>query len=349
MRLLAVFALLAGLAAAVGLVLWQGAADVWHAAAQLGPAGLAALLLLRATTVAGMGRAWSLLARGRADAAPWRFIWGRLLRDGAGDTLPLSQLGGYVIGARAATLAGVEGRFAAASTLVDLTTEALGQFAYMLAGLALLAWLRPGTAFAGPVAALLLAIIAALLIAIRLLPSETNPGTTRFQRLAQRLIGRWLPAGQGASPDRIVLGLFARRARIALAATLHFGCWLLSGIDAWLTLHLMGIACTVPQALVIDSLMFGLRTLAFLVPNALGVQEGGFVLFGALFGIPAEAALALSLIRRVRDLMLNAPALLAWQALEARAAWRRRQLENGPPAGGPPVTQPAVQSAGRNS
>ncbi len=32
-----------------------------------------------------------------------------------------------------------------------------------------------------------------------------------------------------------------------------------------------------------------------MVPGALGALEGGFVLFGALFGLPADMALAISL------------------------------------------------------
>jgi hypothetical protein len=38
----------------------------------------------------------------------------------------------------------------------------------------------------------------------------------------------------------------------------------------------------------------------------------------ALFGVPAEVALAMALIKRVPDLILGAPALMGWQALEGR-------------------------------
>ena len=46
-----------------------------------------------------------------------------------------------------------------------------------------------------------------------------------------------------------------------------------------------------------------------------------------LFGIGADAALALSLIKRGRDLVIGVPALLAWQALEGRQAWSRLVVE----------------------
>jgi hypothetical protein len=50
----------------------------------------------------------------------------------------------------------------------------------------------------------------------------------------------------------------------------------------------------------------------------LGVQDGALIAICAIFGVPAEIALATALIKRVPDLVLGAPALLGWQALEGR-------------------------------
>jgi hypothetical protein len=36
----------------------------------------------------------------------------------------------------------------------------------------------------------------------------------------------------------------------------------------------------------------------------------------AIFGVPPEAALALSLVKRLPDLVLGVPGLIAWQAME---------------------------------
>jgi len=65
------------------------------------------------------------------------------------------------------------------------------------------------------------------------------------------------------------------------------------------------------------------RSMAFMVPQALGVQEGGYIMMGAMFGVPAEAALALSLVRRARDLTIGVPVLLLWQIMEGRRLTRR--------------------------
>lgn len=61
----------------------------------------------------------------------------------------------------------------------------------------------------------------------------------------------------------------------------------------------------------------------FLVPGALGIQEGGYMMLAALVGIPAHLGLTLSLARRVREMMLSVPALLAWQVSRGDACGRR--------------------------
>jgi hypothetical protein len=47
-----------------------------------------------------------------------------------------------------------------------------------------------------------------------------------------------------------------------------------------------------------------------------------------VFGIGAPTALAFSLVRRARDLMVGAPAVVAWQVMERR----RRGIRTAEPA-----------------
>jgi glycosyltransferase 2 family protein len=74
----------------------------------------------------------------------------------------------------------------------------------------------------------------------------------------------------------------------------------------------------------IESLLYAIRSAAFAVPNAVGVQEGAYVMLGALFGLSPDMALALSLLKRGRDITIGVPVLLCWQALEGGALMRRR-------------------------
>ena len=74
----------------------------------------------------------------------------------------------------------------------------------------------------------------------------------------------------------------------------------------------------------IESLSQAVRAAAFLVPGAFGIQEGGFIAVCAVYAIPGPAALALSLVKRVPELVLGLPYLMVWQAYEGRAWMRRR-------------------------
>ena len=66
----------------------------------------------------------------------------------------------------------------------------------------------------------------------------------------------------------------------------------------------------------ISEARLAVRGASFAIPGALGAQEGGLIVLCAIFGVPPEAALALSLVKRIPDLVIGVPGLLAWQAME---------------------------------
>jgi uncharacterized membrane protein YbhN (UPF0104 family) len=105
---------------------------------------------------------------------------------------------------------------------------------------------------------------------------------------------------------------------------LHLACWIASATEAWLVLRLAGEPLPFSAVLVLESMLYAVRTSAFVVPNAVGVQEGAYILLGATFGLSPEMALALSLLKRARDLAIGLPTIGVWQALEGGRLWRRR-------------------------
>ena len=65
--------------------------------------------------------------------------------------------------------------------------------------------------------------------------------------------------------------------------------------EIWLVMQALGQPLGMIDSFILESLGSGIRAAAFMLPRALGALEGGFVLFGALFGLPADTALAISL------------------------------------------------------
>jgi putative membrane protein len=326
MKRIAVLAFIVGLAVITFLVFTHGAAAVWHALAAIGWRGFALICLCHLALIGLMGLSWRVIVPNSGGAPRHMFIWARLVRDSGAEILPLSQLGGFVMGARAATLSGVSSVVAAASTVVDVTLELFAQLAFTALGLGLLIVAKPDTSLAVPVATGLgIMLVAAIAFVI-----AQRRGLSIVDRLAGHLLDGWIKSRQTL---RIIQGeisaIYGRPGRIWLCATLHFLCWLASGLEAWLAVRLMGVSVDVDAMLTIESLLYAIRSVAFAVPNAVGVQEGAYLVIGGLFGLAPETVLALSLLKRARDLMLGAPALLAWQIVEARRVLARRNARHG--------------------
>jgi uncharacterized membrane protein YbhN (UPF0104 family) len=74
---------------------------------------------------------------------------------------------------------------------------------------------------------------------------------------------------------------------------------------------------TLVEAVVIESLIQAISSAAFFVPGGLGVQEGGFILVGGALGLDPSTCLALAAARRIRDLLVFVPGLIAWQFAES--------------------------------
>jgi putative membrane protein len=316
-RLAALLALFAGIALTLFLVVRAGLTPVATALAALGIAGLLVVVVAHLPIVALLGLAWWAIGGGGQRPGVVQFIWARAIRDGAAEALPFSQLGGYAIGARALSLSGADAATAGVSTLLDLVLELAAKIPYLLLGLALLAWLTASRAAAIVGFGVLLAALMGIAVWRR-----AGGVPTQF---AERFVARWQRIAVWR--ERIAAALAemtARRAALRSSFVLHFACWVLGAGETWLMFRLMHVAASPGAALVIDSLLGGVRALSFFVPGAIGVQEGGYVLLCGLFGLSPGAALAFSFARRARDILIAAPVLLSWQWREGRAFLLRR-------------------------
>ena len=115
------------------------------------------------------------------------------------------------------------------------------------------------------------------------------------------------------------LGLiYGHTLRLALGFFVHLLGWLGTGVAGWIAYRVIGVPIDFDDALAIEALLSAAAAMAFLVPVNAGVQEAGYAGLGAIFGVPPELSLGVSLIRRARDLAVGMPILLLWQVLEVR-------------------------------
>ncbi len=209
---------------------------------------------------------------------------------------------------------GVAPERAYGSLAADLMTEIIAQIAFLGLGLGLLsAHLARGAEARAFELCFLVAIALALLTIACLVWAQR-----RGIRLLDRLVERFAPAAsaqvQGAR--EVMAGLHHRPWRLLASTGLHLGGWVSSALGSWIVLHLMGVPISVPAVIAIESLLSAIKSAAFVIPNAVGVQEAAYALIGQVFGLSGEMGVALSLLRRAKDLAIGAPLLLVWQALE---------------------------------
>ncbi|MBM3528775.1 MAG: flippase-like domain-containing protein [Alphaproteobacteria bacterium] len=320
-----------GVAVLIGLTLWSGAGLVGQAILDSGWA-VAAVVLIRISGVAGAGAGWWLLFP--ADIRPRlpALMGIRFIREATNAILPLAQIGGDFIGARCLALRGTRGSVAAASVMVDVLVQAATMVAFALIGLTLLL-VNGGSEIVAWSAGIGIGIAIPALAAFFVAQSEHG----------HRLITKALTALAGGREWRVfgaVDELFAQLQRfyanrIGLVRSFfwHLADWFVGVVEVWIVLNFMGYAISIEQALIIESLMQAVRGAAFAIPGALGAQEGGLIVLCAMYGIPPDAAVALSLVKRIPDFVIGIPGVLAWQAMEGRNFFRRsaaRSQTGGP-------------------
>ncbi|MBV9777280.1 MAG: flippase-like domain-containing protein [Acetobacteraceae bacterium] len=318
---------LLGVALAVGLVVWLGAGKIVRSVASIGWGGFAILVGWQFLMCVVLAAAWHRLCPG---ARLRTLIWGRLVREGGANILPFSEVGALAFGARAITLGGVTWERAVASSIADTAAEFIGEIPFILFGFVLLLARGPSSSLVLPLA-LGLALLAAGVVA--LIWAEKHSARL-FQAIGRRIAARW--ARKAAREASVIQHefehLFTQPRRLGTAACIHFAGWVGGGVTVWMAYRMLGGQIDVAPAMAIEGLLSGALAVAFLVPGGLGVQEASYVLIGQAFGMPAHLSIGLSFLRRARDIVIGAPALLVWQAIEVRRL-RRAAAETESAAG----------------
>jgi putative membrane protein len=318
----------AGIAACIGLTAWSGIDAVGNAVASVGW-GMPFVMLTRAATVSVAGAGWWLLfpASGRLRLRAAVLL--RFVREAVNALLPLTQVGGDIIGARLLTFWAVSGPLAAASIIIDVLMQAVTQLLFAALGLVALVALGADKTVAG-VAATSLALAAPMLGGFYL--AQRGRGHRILHYVLSRLKGdsNWRVLGTVDAVYQCLSMIYARGSSLAASCLVHVVGWLIGVAEVLIVLGCMGQPVTIGEALVIESLVQAVRGAAFTIPSALGVQEAGMILLCGIFGIPPDQALALSLIKRAADLVLGIPGLVALQILEGErlmANFSRREAQ----------------------
>jgi putative membrane protein len=319
-RTAAVVAAVIGLAVATAVIGYFKVGSVLAAIRPIGVEGFLVAIVAQVSLFVTLGLSWWLVAPGEPGRRAPLFMAGRLSREAASDVLPFSQFGGIVIAARVAILGGVATGTAFGSIVVDLSFEMIAQLIYTLVGVALLVH---HLGLGGGNNKLLFSLIGGMAFAVVMVTSFIAT-QTRGLKVMEGFAVRLVPAAaeHASAVAKVVEAAYSKPLRLWITLALHVFSWFAAAVGTWLILWFMDRPLPYLSVVAIESLLFAIRNAAFIAPSGLGVQEGAYALLGPLFGLPAEAALALSLVKRARDIAIGVPVLLIWQVFEGRRPLR---------------------------
>lgn len=321
-RLLVVAAGL-GLILAVAIIAYQGFGAVTQAFAAVGY-GLAAVVVLRACELAGAGLGWWIVFPADSRRHPvYVCMWVRFIREAINSLLPVAQVGGEIAGARIMTLFGISAGVAGATVLVDMLMQVVSLFLFVIVGIGILATYGANDALVGS----MMAGISIMGIALAgFFFAQRFGGAKLIDRALMKAAEKsgWSSLANLASLHDNLVRIYGDVPRFLLAMLVHISVWFFGALEVLVALNLMGYPISYLDAVVIESLGQAVRAAGFLIPGALGVQEAGFIAVCAVFGIPAPAALALSLVKRVPEFVLGPPFLFVWHGHETRALIHRK-------------------------
>ena len=322
MKLVLTLAALVGVAFGVWLVLHFGADQVGQAFLSAGWRGMLAISAVYFCSIILGALAWRALFPATPDVTQL-LLWARWLRESAANLLSVVPAIGEAVAVRELTIHRVPLGLAVAATVVDLTMELASLLVFTLLAVVILLTEQP-TAPAGWWLALGVLVcsgcVAGFIVA-------QHKGLFRFLETLPGRLG-WTQAWPGSSDPvgihTAIQDIYRHRMRVAVNFAIHLLAWVVGAGETWVGLWFMGHQVTVAEALVIESMLHALRTVAFMVPWAAGVQEGVYLVAGTLFGLSPQVGLGLSLLRRAREIVTGLPSIIIWQCLEPWRLWRNR-------------------------
>ncbi len=312
-----------GLALFTALIAWFGAAEITDALLVIGW-GILAVSLFRLALLTFDLLSWRVLLDSGNRRSFARLFWIRWVADSINTLLPVARVGGEILRAHMLHRRSVDGAVAGASVMVDVTAGIFTQLLFSVVGV--IAFVL--VVGAGESTNLNLSI-GLVLFGLGVTGFYLVQRSGLFSVLA-RVAGQTIDGaawrkltGAAIEFDTATTALYQNKSAVALCCFWRIVGWVSGTAEVWLILYLLGHPVSFAEAFILESLGQAARSAGFMVPGGIGIQEGGLLLIGAHLGLTPELALALSLAKRAREIIVGVPCLIVWQLAEGRGIWGR--------------------------
>ena len=250
-------------------------------------------------------------------------LWVTTVREAIDRLLPVASVGGGVAGVRLVGWRGIPTAAAAATVASEVVLTLAGLYVFTAVGLFLLS--EVGASHDTLKHVLIALVLSLPMPVVTGLLLRYGSVFARIENFLRPMLGENAFADGAAALDRELRACLSRGWTLLFAGSLQLLAFVSASFETWFVMRLFGHPVDVRAAILLESMTQAMRHLAFVVPAGVGVQEAMFVLFGHVLGISGELALAVSMAKRLREVLCGIPALISWQLTEAsrlRAAVR---------------------------
>jgi putative membrane protein len=250
-------------------------------------------------------------------------FWVTTVREGIDRLLPVASVGGGFAGVRLAGWRGIPTAAAAATVATEVLLTMFALYVFTATGLCLLTGLGASEqTYRHVVIALVLSLPVPVVTGLLL---RNGAVFGRIEAFLRPMVGVTALSDGAAALDRELRACLSRGKALVFAGVLQLAAFFSASFEVWFALRLFGHPVDARGAIMLEGMTQAMRHVAFVVPAGLGVQEAGFILFGHALGISSELALAVSMAKRMREVLCGVPALISWQLREAsRLRWPLR-------------------------
>ncbi len=321
MKIITIIIGLLGLGFATWLVINEGPELIFRTFAAAGW-GVVVVSLIHFLHMAMAGRGWQLLWPKSRRPKLSLFIWVLWIREAVNALLPVARIGGEVASLGIMRKSGMPVASSVGSLVVETTLSVLTTFIFIVMGLWVFSLRVPEH---GMFLQWALGLGVSALILFGLVILQHAGGFQIIAKLINKVAqDKFKTFNQsGAKLDRAVMAFYARPERVFGCALWSFLAWFIGALEIWAALKFLGYNAVFSDGIILEAMIMATGSAAFFVPASVGVQEGTFLVFGQMLGIPTEICMALALIRRTRDILVMAPGLLIWQIQEGKGLFKK--------------------------
>lgn len=309
-------------------LIWHiGPGRILQAAAQVGPLGLAIVLLPSLIMYLLEAYGWKLTMGIYAEAVSFsRLLAIRTAGEVVNMTTPTAYVGGEPLKAYLLKRHQVPFVDGLASVVLAKTFMTIAQVLFILLGLVVSFWLLGSEGSSGQMVTASIVSVGVLAFGVAGFVAVQRWGLfTGVLGLLRRANLRvaYLEAREHKlhELDQTILNFYAKdRRNFLLSIGLYFGGWLAEAVEVYVMLAWLGAPVTLLASLAIGALSAFIKGGTFFIPGSLGAQDGGNLLLVTAFGYSDVAGITFALLRRFREIVWIGIGLLCLALLDGRAA-----------------------------